>query len=86
MLGNAAEPGRQARLRLEAGGLLPGHQEDVVADVVHQVGVGQAAAQEAAQGWGIAVVEDVEGLGLAGCHLTQELQLLGRADVRRDSG
>jgi hypothetical protein len=86
VLGNAAEPGRQARLRLEALGLLPGHQEDFVADVVQQVGVGQAAAQEAAQGRGIAVVEGVERLGLAGGHLAQELQLLGGADGRGGSG
>ena len=49
-------------------------------------GWGGRRHRKAAQVRGIAVVEDVEGLGLAGCHLTQELQLLGRADVRRDSG
>jgi hypothetical protein len=75
--GNATEPGRQARLRLETLGVLPGHQEDIVTDLIHQVGVGQATPQEAAQVWGIALVEGIKRLWLAGSHLAQELQLLG---------
>jgi hypothetical protein len=48
--------------------------------------VGQTVAQEAAQGRGIAVIEGVERLGLAGSHLAEELQLLSRAARRRGRG
>jgi hypothetical protein len=61
MPGNATQPGSEAARGREHRGALPDHEHDFIDDLIHECSGAQVAPEKGREGWGIVVIELLEG-------------------------